>query len=65
VGVPDVIIRHLDGVEPLLYAAKKAIGPRQLNEEETRNTARRAFHNNPRLISSEIGSASAPRLHII
>jgi DNA modification methylase/DNA-binding CsgD family transcriptional regulator len=54
---PEVIIKNLDGVDPLLYAAKKAIGPRQLREEETRNTARRAFQNNPRLTSSEIGGA--------
>ncbi|MBA3017530.1 MAG: hypothetical protein FP811_05180 [Desulfobacteraceae bacterium] len=54
---PEVIIKNLDGVDPLLYAAKKAIGPRQLNEEETRETARRAFQNNSRLTSSEIGKA--------
>ena len=34
-----------------------AIGPRQLTEQETRNTARRAFQNNPRLTSAEIGKA--------
>ena len=54
---PEVIIKNLGGVDPLLYAAKKAIGPRQLSEEETRKTARRAFQNNPRLTSSEIGKA--------
>jgi hypothetical protein len=37
--------------------AAKVIGPRQLTEEETRNTARRAFQNNPGLASSEIGKA--------
>ena len=47
----------IDGADPLLYAAKRAIGPRQLTEEETKNTARRAFQNNPRLTSSEIGKA--------
>ena len=47
----------LDGVDPLLYAAKKAIGPLQLNEEEARNTARRAYQNNPLLTSYEIGQA--------
>jgi hypothetical protein len=47
----------LDGADPLLYAAKRAIGPRQLTEEETKNTARRAFQNNPRLSASEIGKA--------
>lgn len=41
----------------MLYAAKRAIGPRQLTEEETKNTARRAFQNNSRLTSSEIGKA--------
>jgi len=50
-----VIIKDLAGFDPLLYAAQKAIGPRQLTEEETRKTARRAFQNNPRLTSSEIG----------
>ena len=35
--------------------AKMAIGPKQLTEKETRSTARRAFQNNPRLTSSEIG----------
>jgi len=39
------------------YAAKKAIGPKQLNEEEAKNTARRAFRNNSGLTSSEIGKA--------
>jgi len=34
-----------------------AIGPKQLTESETKNTARRAFQNNPRLTSSEIGKA--------
>ena len=51
----EAVIKDLDGFDPLLYAAKKAIGPRQLTEEETRKTARRAFQKNPRLTSSEIG----------
>jgi len=57
VGLPDipVIIKDLKGIDPLLYAAKMAIGPKQLTENETRSTARRAFQNNPRLTSSEIG----------
>jgi len=50
-----VIIKDLAGFDPLLYAAQKAIGPRQLTEEETKKTARRAFQNNPSLTSSEIG----------
>lgn len=37
--------------------AKKAIGARQLTEDEARDTARRAFRNNPGLASSEIGRA--------
>jgi len=53
----EVIIKNLDGVNPLLYAASKAIGPKQLSEEETKNTARRVFENNPKLSSSEIGKA--------
>lgn len=44
-------------MDPLLYAAKMAIGPRQLTESETRNKARRAFKTNPKLTSSEIGKA--------
>jgi len=53
----EVIVKDLDEIDPLLYAASRAIGPRQLSEEETRNTARRVFQNNPRLTSSEIGQA--------
>jgi len=52
-----VHIITLDGLDPLLYAAKKAIGPLQLKEEEARNTARRAYQNNPLLISYDIGQA--------
>ena len=52
----EAVIKNLAGFDPLLYAAKKAIGPRQLTEEETRKTARLAFQNNPRLTSSEIGT---------
>ena len=51
------IVKTLDGIDPLLYAAKLAIGPKQLTEVETRNTARRAFQSNPRLTSAEIGKA--------
>lgn len=40
-----------------LYAAQKAIGPLQLTEEEAINTARRAYDNNSRLTSFEIGQA--------
>jgi len=54
---PEVIIRQLNGADPLLYAAQKAIGPRQLTEEEAKDTARRAFQNNPRLATVEIGKA--------
>ena len=36
-------------LSPLLYADKKAIGPRQLTEEEARDTARRAYTRNSRL----------------
>ena len=54
--IPANVIR-LDGIDPLLYAAKRAIGPKQLTEEDTRETARRAYQNNPRLTSEEIGKA--------
>jgi len=48
-GVTEIeaIITNLDGRDPLLYAAKKAIGPRQLTEDETRETARRAYNKTP------------------
>jgi len=52
-----VHIITLDGLDPLLYAAKKAIGPLQSTENEARTTARRAYENNPRLTSFEIGQA--------
>ena len=52
-----MVIKKAEVTEPLLYAAQKAIGPRQLTEIETRETARRAFRNNFRLTSSEIGKA--------
>jgi len=59
IGVTEIPVHiiTLDGLDPLLYAAKKAIGPLQLNEEEARDTARRAYENNPRLTSVEIGRA--------
>ena len=52
-----IIIKDLNGIDPLLYAATKAIGPKQLNEEETKITARLAFQNNSSLTSSQIGKA--------
>ncbi len=52
-----VIIKNLDGMDPLLYAAAKAIGPRQLTEDEARNIARRAYTRNIGLSSEEIGKA--------
>jgi hypothetical protein len=58
-GATEILIHiiTLDGVDPLLYAAKKAIGPLQLTEDEARTTARRAYENDPRLTSFEIGQA--------
>ncbi|MBW2167229.1 MAG: ParB N-terminal domain-containing protein [Deltaproteobacteria bacterium] len=58
-GIAEVeaVIKNLDGTDPLLYAAKKAIGPRQLTEDETRETARRAYKKNPSLTSAAIGKA--------
>jgi len=58
-GVEEVkvIIKDLDGKDPLLYAAEKAIGPKQLTEEEARDTARRAYAGNTRLSSADIGKA--------
>ncbi len=48
-------IINLNGEDPLLYAASKAIGPRELKDEDARYTARRAYQNNPKLSSEEIG----------
>jgi len=53
----EAVIKNLDGTDPLLYAAKKAIGPKQLTEDEARDTARRAYNKNPALTSSDIGKA--------
>jgi len=52
-----IIIKDLDGTDPLLYAAQKAIGPRQLTEDEARDTARRAYSKNTSLRSADIGKA--------
>ena len=54
--VPAEIIK-LNGIDPLMYAAQKAIGPKQLKEEEAKDTARRLYQNNPKLSSMEIGKA--------
>ena len=51
------IIKDLDGNDPLLYAATKAIGPKQLTEDESRDTARRAYSGNSSLSSADIGKA--------
>ena len=58
-GVEEVeaIIKNLDGNDPLLYAATKAIGPKQLTEDEARDTARRAYSGNASLSSADIGKA--------
>ncbi|RLB92435.1 MAG: transcriptional regulator [Deltaproteobacteria bacterium] len=53
----EAIIKDLDGNDPLLYAAQKAIGPRQLTEDEARDTARRAYSGNSSLSSVDIGKA--------
>ncbi|MDO9579741.1 MAG: DNA methyltransferase [Bacteroidales bacterium] len=53
----EAVIKNLDGTDPLLYAAKKAIGPKQLTEDEARDTARRAYNKNTSLSSADIGKA--------
>ena len=53
----EAVIKNLDGTDPLLYAAKKAIGPMQLTEDEARDTARRAYTKKPSLSSADIGKA--------
>ena len=59
IGAAEIpaVIASLDGTDPLLYAAQKAIGPLQLTEGEARDTARRAYRNNSGLTSLEIGKA--------
>ena len=54
--IPAQIIK-LNGTHPLLYAAQKAIGPRQLSDEESRDAVRRAYLDDPKLSSAEIGKA--------
>lgn len=53
----QAVIIDLDGDDSLLYAARKAIGPRQLTEGEAKDTARRAYTANNCLSSFEIGKA--------
>ena len=55
--IDAIIIKDLEGTDPLLYAAKKAIGPKQLTEDEARDTARRAYSKNTSLRSADIGKA--------
>ncbi|MGD9161762.1 MAG: DNA methyltransferase [Desulfobacteraceae bacterium] len=50
-------IINLNGEDPLLYAASKAIGPRELKDEGAREIARRAYQKNPKLSSEKIGKA--------
>ena len=57
VAETEAVIKDLEGNDPLLYAAKKAIGPRQLTEDEARETARRAYTGNASLSSAVIGKA--------
>ena len=59
IGETEIPVRviSLNGMNPLLYAAKKAIGPLQLTDKEARETARRVYESDPRLTSVEIGRA--------
>ena len=57
VGMFSENIRDGFEFDPLLYAAKKVIGPRQLTEEDAKVTARRAYKKNPKLSTVEIGRA--------
>ena len=47
-------IIELNGEDPLLYAAKQTIGPKQLSEEEARDTARRAYLNSLKLYQKKL-----------
>jgi len=53
----DGDIYPIKGIDPFLYAAKKAIGPRQLTEEEARDTGRCTYIRNSSLSSKDIGRA--------
>jgi len=55
--IDAIVIKDLEGTDPLLYAAKKAIGPKQLTEDEARDTALRAYTKNTSLRSADIGKA--------
>ncbi|MGD9159082.1 MAG: ParB N-terminal domain-containing protein [Desulfobacteraceae bacterium] len=57
IGEKEILaqIIKLNGTNPLLYAAKQAIGPRPLSDEEARDAARRAYLDDPKLSSTEIG----------
>ena len=57
VAETQAVIKNLGETDPLLYAAKKAIGPKQLTEDEARDTARRAYTRNSSLSSANIGKA--------
>ncbi|KPA14411.1 ParB-like nuclease domain protein [Candidatus Magnetomorum sp. HK-1] len=58
----NAIIKDLKGNSALLYSASKAIGPKQLLEEEAKETARIAYKNDSKIsvakISRSIGRSS-------
>ena len=60
-GIGEKVVRaeiiNLNGEDPLLYAASKAIGPRELKDDEAREIARRAYLNNLRVSSEKVGKA--------
>ena len=59
IGATEIQVRiiELDDLDPILYAAQKAIGPLQLTDDEARETARCAYKNDPRLSSAVIGKS--------
>ncbi|HIJ36733.1 MAG TPA: ParB N-terminal domain-containing protein [Deltaproteobacteria bacterium] len=59
--IDAIIIEDLEGTDSLLYAAQKAIDPKQLTEDEARDTALRAYTKNTSLRSADIGKAIAKK----
>lgn len=51
----EAILVELDGVDPVLYAARKAIGPGALKEKELEEVSQRAYLRNPKLSARLIG----------
>lgn len=53
----EAIIVNLNGRNPLLYAAQKALGPKNLKETEVKEIARKVYSSDPSMSLSEIARA--------